>query len=224
MIYTDGSRLEELEAFETHPRVPQSCGDGWVTYEHAKIIDKGSLALGDYDQNVGELTAILKALEWLKDHRHDDGDGGGGDHRQSVHIFTDSNLTCGWLTTPGVPTKYYHLVQRTRRLAAQLSRFDISLHWIPSYLGFECKIQGNVDADKLAVKAAKQGRSQGYENPDKSLGDWNVHLSIRREAARLVDGIERLFPRDPNGPALSARVVPRGASANRGKPRRKGGT
>lgn len=104
VVFTDGSRLEPIERYKDLPAKPQSCGAGWVIYEHSKKIHKGSAALGDYDQNVGELTAIERSLEWLRDHRP------GGD----VHIFSDSDISCKALTDPGVHTRYYQLVQHAR--------------------------------------------------------------------------------------------------------------
>lgn len=49
-------------------------------------------------------------------------------------------LACGLLTNPGVQTRHYRLVQRTRRLAAQLRDYAFHLHWIPSHLEFVCDI------------------------------------------------------------------------------------
>ncbi len=68
--------------------------------------------------------------------------------------------------------------------------------------------------------AAMEGRRQNYENPDKSLGGWTVHKCLRREAARLVHDIDKLFPRDfsKNGPTVRPCEVPKVASATGGKP------
>ena len=71
-------------------------------------------------------------------------------------------------------------------------------------------------ADGLAKDAAVKCRNEKYENPDKGLDSWDVQLSRMREAARLVYGIDKLFPanKPKNGPgALKPRAVPRQASS-----------
>ena len=76
----------------------------------------------------------------------------------------------------------------------------------------ELEIPGNSVADCQANGAAKDGRQQKYENPDKGLASWDVQHSIMREAARLVHDIGHKFPRNPkNGPAASkpCAVAPR---------------
>lgn len=124
-IYTDGSRLRETEY--------KLCGAGWTirtdqTNENNSIAEN-STPLGDYDQNVVEITAIFRSLRWLFFYRHDD------DDHKAIHIFTDSDLTCQWLTEPRVLNKYYRLVQRTRRITSYLTKYKIVLHWVPSHLG-----------------------------------------------------------------------------------------
>ncbi len=223
VVFTDDSRLEPIEKYKDLLAKPQSCGAVWVIYEHSKKIHKGSEALGDYDQNVGELTAIERSLEWLRDHRP------GGD----VHIFSDSDISCKALTDPGVHTRYYQLVQHARRTAAPLTaraNFTMTLHWIPSHLNFGHKIAGNEVAGVLAGAAANEGRRQDYENPDKSLDTLLVHKCLRHEAAKLVHDIDKMFPHDDddqddhqhhhsqNGPTACPCAVPKVATAAGGKP------
>ena len=197
-VYTDGSRLEPDKGEEVGPfNWPyQSCGAGWVVYESARKIHSGGKYFGDHDVNVGEIGAIESVLTWLKDSgKHD------GDKRREVHIFTDSDLTYNWLTEPGCHTKYYRAVQRTRRLAARLPKYQFILHWIPSHLSKhfeeakeELEIPGNAAADVEAGNAACDGRAQQYVHPDKGLASWDIQRSIMREAAWLVHKIGHLFP------------------------------
>ena len=145
------------------------------------------------DINVGELYAILAALQWLKVNRH------AGDRRRELHFVTDSDRACKYLTDPGVHCIYYSLVQRVRRLAAELDNYDIYLNWIPSHLGDECtprtpelEVEGNGAADAEAKSAARNGRASMYVH--ESLETWTTYKNIIREAARLVCDVERLFP------------------------------
>ena len=76
--------MPQLEGADDFPGVPQSAGAGWVIHEKAQTIHKSSQKLGDYNQNVGEITAILQALDWLKRHRYDDEAGDSTDTREGV--------------------------------------------------------------------------------------------------------------------------------------------
>lgn len=98
VVFTNGSRLPKIkpdkEQEENFLRVPQTCGAGCVIHELAKVINSGddqNIAFSDYDQIVGKLTAIEKALAWLQGHCHDS-DGDRDDEKRAcrfVHVFTD---------------------------------------------------------------------------------------------------------------------------------------
>ena len=166
----------------------------------------GGKRLGNNDINVGELYAIQCAL-WRLSYRHP------ADRKGTqVHIFTDSNETFNFLTTPGKISKYYRLVQQTRRYAAWMKKYEFVMHWIPSHLEGMFEIKGNSTVDKLAREAALTGRENKYECDEVGLDNLNVHKSVMNAAARLVHDIEKLFPRE-SGPA-SAREV----TSNEAKP------
>ena len=78
-----------------------------------------------------------------------------------MHIFTDSDTTMMMLTEPGRISKYYRLVQRVRREASHMSKYNFIIHWIPSHLDkqfSEFEIHDNSIADKEAQSAALRGR------------------------------------------------------------------
>ena len=159
--------------------------------------------LGDNDVNVGEIYAILDVIYRLVDYEREDRIG------TQVHIFSDSDTTVKLLTDPGRVSKYYWLVQRVRRLAANM-KYEFILHWIPSHLdraGKEFEIHGNTVADSLAREAALLSRSTSYVCPQNGLDNIKVHKEIMSATARLVHDIEKLFPRE-HGPASSTCEVP----------------
>lgn len=91
LIYTDAARMPQIKPEKAEAdfrNVPQSCREKWVIHEHGRVLPGKPEALGDYDQNVGKLTAIYKALEFHR-REHDDGGGDGREYR-IVHIFTDA--------------------------------------------------------------------------------------------------------------------------------------
>ncbi len=86
-----------------------------------------------------------------------------------------------------------------------MKKYEFVMHWIPSHLNGLFEIEGNSTVDKLAKKAAINGRENKYENKEVGLDNLDVHKSVMNAAARLVHDIEKLFPRE-FGPA-SAREV-----------------
>lgn len=119
-----------------------------------------------------------------------------------VHIFPDSNTTMKNLVEPGKISKYYRLVQKTRRMAALFKNYKFVMHWIPSHLEdtwMDFKIHGNSSADKEAERAALKGRKNKYIHHEGGLDDLGVHKAIMNESARLVHEIELLFRE--HGPA-----------------------
>ena len=179
-------------------REPCTCGAGYVVMRSFKSVLRGGVMLGDNDINIGEISAILSALRSLKQRFYK------SDRPETdVHIFTDSDTTMMMLTEPGRVSKYYRLVQRVRREASHMSKYNFIIHWIPSHLDkqfSEFEIHGNSIADKEAQSAALRGRESKYDHPEKGLDDLGVHKTIMSETARLVHDIQNLFPRE-HGPA-----------------------
>ena len=186
---------------------------GWST-RTPKEIHSGNKSFGDYDVNVGEIGAIESVLTWLKDSgKHD------RDKRREVHIFTDSDLTYNWLTEPGCHTKYYRAVQRTRRLAARLPKYQFILHWIPSHLSKhfeeakdELEIPGNAAADAkagdaraTAVRVSTFIRTKAWP-PGTSRGllcarprGWCIRSAICSPGIRIPDPDKSSPTTDPAG-------------------------
>ena len=137
---------------------PRSCGAGYLIMKRGMKSIRRQKQLGDNDINVGEISAIFSAIKRLQSER------GQTDRKSTqVHIFTDSNETFNFLTTPGKISKYYSLVQKTRRWAAWMKKYEFVMHWIPSHLEGPFEIAGNSAVDRLAKKAAQNGRENKYE-------------------------------------------------------------
>ncbi len=103
--------------------------------------------------NTGELTAILKALQYIESQ---------GPERDYV-IFGDSMYAGKMAMSEWKAKENLKLVERTREIWDRLQRLGYSLEWmhIPAHKGH----QWNERADHLAEKAAKG------EKPE-ALNDW----------------------------------------------------
>lgn len=88
---------------------------------------------------------------------------------------------------------------------------------------FQAQECANSAVTSVATPALlRKKATQKHYDPDKSIGDWAVHIGIRRPAARLVHAIEYIFPHRPNdGPARAPKVLKGGLTATKRKLRRK---
>ena len=105
----------------------------WVKYM--------SRYLGETTNNVAELTAVLMALESIRD------------RNRRVVVYVDSKYVWGILTQNWKAKKNRDLVQKLREVFASFPH--ISVQYVPGHAG----IAGNETADRLAVMAAKSGKS-----------------------------------------------------------------
>jgi ribonuclease HI len=132
VIYTDGA---------CHGN-PGPMGVGVV------IRDKGELKeiseyLGQGTNNIAELTAIERALEWVpKDARK----------RRAVHLHSDSSYAIGLLTKDWKPKANQELVARLRALAKTFAR--LTFIKVKGHAG----VPDNERCDELANAAVLRGR------------------------------------------------------------------
>ena len=96
-IFTDGS------VYPAEFGEPRTCGAGYLIMKRGMKSIRGQKQLGDNDINVGEISAIFSAIKRLQSER-----GQTDLESTQVHIFTDSNETFNFLTTPGKISKYYN--------------------------------------------------------------------------------------------------------------------
>ncbi len=93
--------------------------------------------LGETTNNVAELTAVLLALESIKD------------RDREVVVYVDSKYVWGLLTQNWKPKKNKELVQKLRNVFSSFSHIDV--RHVQGHSG----VEGNEEADRLAVLAAK---------------------------------------------------------------------
>lgn len=96
--------------------------------------------IGEGTNNIAELTAILKALETIRN------------KDLPVRLFTDSSYALGLICKGWKPRKNQELVARILRLAGRFR--DLEIIKIKGHAGAE----GNERADALAVAAVQRGR------------------------------------------------------------------
>lgn len=101
-------------------------------------------ALGQATNNIGELTAILMALEVL--------DAEGVPSEAPVALFTDSDYAVGVLTRGWKAKANVELIAAIRQ--ALRRRPGISLHWVAGHVG----IAENERADALARRGVEESR------------------------------------------------------------------
>ncbi|MEC7518916.1 MAG: ribonuclease H [Myxococcota bacterium] len=101
--------------------------------------------LGEGTNNVGELTAILRAASELA----------GTD--KPVRIYTDSQYSIGVLTKGWKPKKNKELIRDVKAALAQID--DVVLHYVPGHAGHDF----NEKADQLAREAVETRGKRGWE-------------------------------------------------------------
>lgn len=133
LAYTDGACTGN----------PGPCGLG-VVMLYGETQRELSEFLGDGTNNIGELTAILRAAEAVPD------------KSKRVRIFTDSKYSIGVLTKGWKAKKNKELIVKTRAVLATLENVEIL--YVPGHAGVEL----NEVADQLAVAAVTARTSSGW--------------------------------------------------------------
>ncbi len=133
LAYTDGACTGN----------PGPCGLG-VVMLYGDTQRELSEYLGDGTNNIGELTAILRAAEAVHD------------KTKRVRIFTDSKYSIGVLTKGWKAKKNKELIIKTRAVLATLE--NVELFYVPGHAG----VALNEVADQLAVAAVTARTSSGW--------------------------------------------------------------
>lgn len=120
---------------------PGPAGCGVVIISPAGKTHEGREFLGDATNNVAELTAILRALEWIPD------------EAAAPVVYTDSKYAIGVLQKGWKAKANQDLVERTKRL---VKGRQAKLLYVPGHQG----IALNELADALAREAVQTRRSQ----------------------------------------------------------------
>jgi ribonuclease HI len=129
-VYTDG-RVEPNPGLGTY---------GYVIYKHGKRVhSKGGVAGNEVTNNYAEYFCLVKALEHLKAHPHDE-----------ITVFSDSKLLVNqmngeWKFKRGPYVEEY---LRAKQLATSFSK--LRFEWIPR--------ESNSEADELTNIAFAQAR------------------------------------------------------------------
>ena len=132
-IYTDGSCLK-------NPYGPSGSG---VVMIYGKYVKTISYSIGSSTNNRAELTAILKALQNIKEAKR----------HMPITIYTDSRYAIGVCTKATRANKNQDLVYPILELLSNFS--EVKFKWIKGHNGN----RWNEIADRLALRAS--GRSEG---------------------------------------------------------------
>lgn len=122
IIYADG-------ACRGNPG-PAGAGVILMYNEHLKLISHG---LGHSTNNIAELTAVLVALEHIKD------------NSKKIILYTDSQYVIGQLSKNWATNKNKELVEF---LKGKIEDYNIEFRWVKGHSGDTW----NEEADRLAVK------------------------------------------------------------------------
>jgi ribonuclease HI len=149
-VYTDGSAPEGLAGYGAVVYAPGSWSPMYTV----------SGEIGETTNNVAELEAVHRVLEWIlydmkKDYARM--------LQMNIRLFTDSQYSRDILLSTTPSRHHFYLVESIKALAAKL-RYDtaapVSIHWVPSHIEQTVygkrPIHGNCHADKLAEVARKQ--------------------------------------------------------------------
>jgi ribonuclease HI len=125
---------------------PGPAGSGIVLVAPGGKMHEGFDYLGEATNNVAELTAILRALEWIP--------AGAG----TIVIHTDSKYAIGVLTKGWKAKVNGELIARTKRLVQERSA---RLEYVPGHSG----VPLNERADELAREAITSRRTRAAQVP-----------------------------------------------------------
>jgi ribonuclease HI len=118
------------------PQISPSTYEGWIAYTDGACSTN----------NVGELTAILRAVEWAPAHG-------------PLLVYTDSQYAIGVLQKGWKAKANPELIAHTKRLIAE--RGQVRLEYVRGHAGHEL----NEKADELARKAVSSRASKRAELP-----------------------------------------------------------
>lgn len=131
-VYSDGSGTS----------MGKPGGWGFVVVVEGTKVHEDSGALPDASNNVAELTAALKGLEFVDSHP---------DLRsRDITLISDSQLVLGFASGEWEPKKF-HLLVLASKLSKLYKSLDVSKRWVKGHSGDE----HNERCDRLA-KAARQ--------------------------------------------------------------------
>jgi ribonuclease HI len=145
--FTDGSAIPN----------PGPCGAGFTLSIRGLAKIKVALPLGDGDNNIGEMSALLGLFHLI--HHHVRQGTISTQDRPPLLIFSDSALCLGFLLQGWSCPVAKELGWATRAIYYKLLHlFDLRLYWVRGH----SNIPGNEDADHLAGEAAA---TQQYSGP-----------------------------------------------------------
>ena len=185
-IYTDGSR---------NTRTEHSGAAAYIVFldEGEKKTRSCMQYTGTNSVNYAELHAILLGLKWIA--------GTSLSKSTNFHFWVDSKYAFDLLTEKNEAKKHFFIVQDIFQLASALSqRFQhtFTIHRISSHVETRseghCRIEGSIQADKLAKKAVSQ------ISPFKTIDE--IRMQILDQSAQLVQKISGLLY-DSDGPSDS---------------------
>lgn len=168
-IYCDGACIPN----------PGKGGWGMVIYRDGEEIHTAKGGIADTTNNVMELTGMISALEYARDHR---------DTIKCPTIFCDSKYVVkgstewiigwkrnGWKTAKKKPVANRDLWGKIDSLLNRAPRLSVNIQWIKGHAGFE----GNERADELSMHGAAEAAGVSIED----LVDEEARMRRRFEGA-----------------------------------------
>jgi ribonuclease HI len=132
ILYTDGACSGN----------PGPAGIGIVIQRPDEVVEIAEF-IGSGTNNIAELTAILRALESIRDDEKD----------RVIHLYTDSAWSLGVLIGGWNAKSNLELIDQIRVRAEQLPKLELLK--IRGHAG----VEGNVEADRLATMAVRREES-----------------------------------------------------------------
>lgn len=132
ILYTDGACSGN----------PGPAGIGIVIQRPDEVVEIAEF-IGSGTNNIAELTAILRALESIRDDEKD----------RVIHLYTDSAWSLGVLVGGWNAKSNLELIDQIRARAEQLPKLELLK--IRGHAG----VEGNVEADRLATMAVRREES-----------------------------------------------------------------
>jgi len=142
---------------------PGPCSAGAVILEYGQPTIEISEFLGHGTNNIGELTAIERALIAV------------GDRPEPVHLYTDSTYAIGVLGTGWKAQANVELIEAIKAQMAKMG--ELTLFKVKGHEGH----RWNERADELATAALQVGRGQAPEAPGPPVEEPSSTEAVSRE-------------------------------------------
>ena len=144
-LWTDGSLNSKENA-------PNDVGAGlYIKHNQTKVTNSFSYKLDENEtNNVAELFAIIKALEWIRDNK---------DNAKQFYIFSDSQICVRGMNRLIMTKANAKMFSYALNLFDHLKtkkKIDVTIVWVKGH----CDVRQNEEADKLAKQGGRKSEEE----------------------------------------------------------------